>query len=146
MDTATQDLTLEVRRTFPTTPARVYAAWTQAEALTRWFAPSAEMTTIVHELDVRVGGRYRIEMRSPDGKQHIACGTYTELASPHRLAFTWAWESNVAEQTLVTIDIAPRGASATELVLRHTRFATEASRDGHNKGWQGCLNRMEASF
>lgn len=141
MDTTTTDLTLEVRRTLPAPPERVFAAWTQAEALTHWFAPTAEITTVVHELDVQVGGRYRIEMRAPDGARHIAVGRYTAMDPPRRLAFTWAWEGK-DEETLVDIALEPVGAASTELVLTHTRFLTAASRDGHGQGWDACLARL----
>ena len=101
------------------------------------------MTTIVHHLDARLGGSYRIEMRAADGTPNIAHGTYTEFAAPHRLAFTWSWEGKVGEESLVELDMQPSGAQC-ELVLRHSRFATPQSRDGHSLGWEGCLTHLAA--
>lgn len=142
MDTTAPGLHVEVRRTYAASPAEVYAAWTNPEALGTWFGPTVDLTTIVHALDLRVGGRYRIEMRPATGETHIVTGTYQELDAPHRLAFTWRWENAaVDEETLVAIDLRSAGPG-TELVLTHSRFASEKSRDGHTAGWEGCLTRL----
>jgi uncharacterized protein YndB with AHSA1/START domain len=144
MDTTT-DLALEVRRSYAATPERVFAAWTEAQALSAWFAPTADMTTIVHALDVRVGGHFRIEMRAPSGATFITSGTYTEVVPGRRLAFTWQWEGQ-DEQTDVSVDLSTADGHTTELLLRHTRFATAASRDGHSDGWHACCARMSHTF
>ncbi len=141
MDTTTQDIALEIRRTYAATPTRVFEAWTKAEGLSAWFAPTAEMSTIVHELDVRIGGAYRIEMRHISGKQHIVRGTYTEVESPTRLSFTWSWEDKQEEESLVALEFRAV-ADGTEVVLRHTRFLSAESRAGHNQGWEACLARL----
>lgn len=143
MANASASVALEVRRVLPVTPEAVFAAWTQAEALGAWFAPTDDMTTVVHHLDARAGGSYRIEMRSVDGTRYVVRGTYTEFDAPHRLAFTWAWEGQDAEESLVELQLRSAGAGC-ELVLRHSRFAAEASRDGHLQGWEGSLGRLFA--
>ena len=146
MDTTARGLHVQVRRTYAAAPVAVYAAWTDPEALGSWFCPSPDLTVIVHVLDLRVGGRYRIEMRPPTGTSYIVTGTYTTLDAQRRLAFTWAWENApVDEETLVTIDLHP-ASEGTELVLTHSRFASEASRDGHTEGWNASLSRLAAVF
>ncbi len=144
MDT-TSDLFVEVRRTYQASPDRVFAAWTQAEALSAWFAPTADMTTIVHMLDVRVGGRFRIEMRAPSGTKYITSGVYTEVIPGRRLAFTWQWDGQ-EEQTEVAVEFRTPDGQTTELLLRHTRFATAASRDGHSEGWNACCARISSTL
>lgn len=144
MDTAQGQAThsLELRRSIRASKARLYRAWTEAEELSRWFAPSTDFTVLVHDFDPTVGGRYRIEMRHNDGSQHIVVGVYRELAPPDRVAFTWRWEGNPdAPETLVQVDLHERGEE-TEVVLRHDLFANVDMRNEHNKGWLGCLNRL----
>jgi uncharacterized protein YndB with AHSA1/START domain len=142
MGTTAQGIQLEIRRTYPVPPAAVFSAWTDAEALGRWFAPSPDVTTIVHVLEARVGGRYRIEMRPPTGPTYIVGGVYRILDAPRCLAFTWSWEgATVEEESLVVIELRPLDAG-TELVLTHSRFASEASRDGHARGWGASLPRL----
>jgi uncharacterized protein YndB with AHSA1/START domain len=145
MDATAQAIEFEVRRVLHATPAQVFAAWTQADSLGQWFAPTSQMTTIVHQLDARLGGSYRIEMRAADGTPHVTRGKYTHFEEPNRLAFTWCWEGKEDEESLVDIELRPTDVGC-ELVLRHSRFATAKSRDGHMQGWEGCLVRLSAIF
>lgn len=133
---------LRITRTFPAPRERVFRAWTDPQALTRWFAPGVEYETRVAELDLRPGGRYRVEMLRA-GQTHRVAGTYREIRPPEKLVFTWRWENEPAHvgETLVTIELFDHGGS-TELVLTHERLAEAASRDEHEKGWQGCLGRL----
>ena len=136
---------LQMKRTVGAPPSRVYRAWTDAAQVARWFAPSADFQTIVHELDVRLGGSYRIEMKHPDGSTHVAVGEYRELRENSRLTFTWRWEGAPMADTLVTVEL-KRNGEGTDIVLTHTQFSTESLRDEHTKGWTACLTRLTDSL
>jgi uncharacterized protein YndB with AHSA1/START domain len=136
---------LEVRRTYPAKKEAVYRAWTEEAAMSKWFAPSDEYTTIVHALDVRVGGTYRVEMKHRGGNTHIMSGTYREVIPNEKLSFTWMWDDKVMEETLVTVVIRQQG-NLTEVVLTHRLFQSEADRDQHQKGWTGCLDHLAAKI
>jgi len=136
---------LRITRTLPAPPQQVFKAWTNPEALKKWFAPTDQHRTSVPMLELKVGGRYRIEMRH-DAKVFIVVGVYQEIRPPDRLVFTWRWESEPdhgeAGNTLVTLELKPRG-SGTELTLTHERFVSEQKREEHAHGWAGCLNGLE---
>ncbi|EYC50754.1 ATPase [Hylemonella gracilis str. Niagara R] len=70
-------------------PARlVFQAWTQADLFQRWWVPkSMGMTLLSCEMDVRVGGRYRLEF-SYEGAQAAFFGTYQEVIPNARLVWT----------------------------------------------------------
>jgi len=139
-------LELEVRRTIPAQRQKVFEAWTKPEVVSRWFAPTAEYRTIVHELDLRIGGRYRIEMQHPDKATHVAIGVYRDIAPPSRLVFTWRWEGReVMPETVVAVEFLERGDS-TELVLTHRGFDEAGDRDHHAQGWNGCLTMLTATI
>lgn len=132
-----QPLQLQVRRVFATPPERLFEAWTSAEELKRWHAPAPNECSHV-EVDLRVGGRFLIEMGCK-GVQHRATGTYRVIDPPRSLTYTWQWEREVPEpETLITVEFRPHG-SGTELVLTHTGFTSEESRDSHTEGWTGVL-------
>ncbi len=136
---------LAIDRTLRAAPQRVWQAWTQAEALKKWFAPADAFKVEVAEADVRVGGRYRIVMTAPDGEVHDVSGVYREVVPNERLAFTWAWRSTPERVSLVTVTLRPAG-SGTALTLQHEQLFDESARDHHREGWIALLGRLEASL
>ena len=143
--TQTAPITLHLRRTVPAPRERVFQAWTRPEDLKRWAGPG-DLTTPLAEVDLRVGGRYRIHMQAPDGTLHRVAGTYREVVPPEKLVYTWAWEEKPEEgETLVTVEFLDRGRG-TEVVLTHERFPNAAVRDRHEHGWGGCLDKFGALF
>ena len=98
------------------------------------------------DVDLRVGGAYRVEMLTPDDRRPVAVGTYQEITRPERLVFTWAWEDEADEahtgQTLVTVEFQVHGEE-TEVVITHTGFANEEGCKGHGEGWRSCLDCLD---
>ena len=149
--TAESQTSLQIKRTYRATREQVFRAWTNPDALRKWFYPSDDFKTPVAEVDLQVGGAYRIQMVAPNGEKHTVGGVYKEITSPEKLVFTWAWEpgsgcgsseSEATSVTLVTVELHEKG-SETEVVLTHERLPNVESRDKHNEGWDGCLSRLE---
>jgi uncharacterized protein YndB with AHSA1/START domain len=122
--------------------ARVFAAWTDARAASRWWVPQ-DCTPLSCELDVRPGGAWRRCMRAPDGTVITKWGVYREVVVPERLVFTYRTESAgvTDSETLVTVTFADLG-DRTRLTLRHTAFESDAARLDHQGGWTGVLERL----
>jgi len=135
---------LRITRTVDHPQEAVFRAWTDPQALIRWFAPNDEMTVEVPTLDLRPGGAYKIEMHAPNNDSYVVGGTYKEITPYSRLVFTWRW-AHESEDTLVTVELTPRG-KGTEIVLTHERFANAEERDKHHQGWTGCLDRFGRAF
>ncbi len=137
------DATLIVKRMLNATPERAFQAWTSAEHIQQWMRPEPGMVVPLANVDLRVGGRFRIQMRMPDGEFFTAVGVFKEVKAPERLVYTWDWEKDGSgaefdevegKPSLVTVEFLKRG-EGTELVLTHSRFATVGSRDSHARGW-----------
>ena len=64
----------------------VFRMWTEREHITRWFGPRG-FTCTTYEMEARVGGRWRFEMRSQDGKVYPNLIEYLEITPPERLVF-----------------------------------------------------------
>ncbi len=136
------EATIHITRTFGASREKVFRAWTEPEELKQWWAAGPGYTTPIAEVDLRVGGRYRLGMKPPDRDViHIVGGTYREVLRPSRLVYTWAWEGSNAPETLVTVEFRDRGAS-TDVTLVHEPFADGQSREQHLAGWTGCLDRL----
>jgi len=61
---------LTITRRLRASPQKVYAAWTNAEKLIQWFAAQAKPGSVKADLDVRVGGRYRISFTNQDNDEY----------------------------------------------------------------------------
>jgi len=137
------DATLVVRRLLKAPQELVFKAWTTAEHIKQWMCPEPGMACPFAVMDLRVGGKFRIQMKKPDGEYFTAAGEFREVKAPERLVYTWDWEKDGSGEefgeldgktTLITVEFLKRGAQ-TEFVLMHTRFATVESRDNHANGW-----------
>jgi uncharacterized protein YndB with AHSA1/START domain len=136
---------VRVTRTFQASRHRVFRAWTDPELLMRWFVePDGEMR--VRELDLRVGGRYRLEGRVGD-KPWALEGEYLEVRPPEKLVYTWRWEDDPAlggpGDTVVTVEFRERG-NQTELTVTQEGFTNAIAQKEHHNGWIGCLDRLGA--
>jgi uncharacterized protein YndB with AHSA1/START domain len=76
-----------ITRIFDAPRSLVFQAWTDPKHLQRWFGPKI-FTNRVCEVDLRVGGKWRIVMRAPNGDEFPAIGVYKEIVEPERLVFT----------------------------------------------------------
>jgi uncharacterized protein YndB with AHSA1/START domain len=130
---------LVIRRTFNAPRALVWKAWTDPEHAKAW-GPKG-FTTPVREMEFKPGGAWRAVMISPDGKEFRQHGVVREVVPEQRLSFTFMWDENPAEQTVVTVTFADKG-DKTEMVFRQTGFASDGSRDGHRGGWNEAFDRL----
>jgi len=95
------------------------------------------------ELDVRVGGRFRIVFGGADGRAHEVQGVYREVVPNRRLAFTWTWPNSTPErESLVTITFRA-AAGGTELDFRLEQLFDETVRDNHRRGWTESLAKLD---
>jgi uncharacterized protein YndB with AHSA1/START domain len=140
---ASADCELIVTRLIDAPRRLVFRAWTLSEHIARWWGPQGFVT--VHcQMDIRVGGAYRVGMRSPQGTLHWKRGIYREIREPERIVFTFAWEDvhgNPGDELLTTVIFAEEGAK-TRLTLRQSGFKATAGRDAHLTGWTSCLQRF----
>lgn len=133
---------LVLTRVYPVAPEKVWRAWTDPQALARWFGPAEADSVSRAELDVRVGGRYRVVFGAPDGSEHEASGVYTEVVPMRRLVFTWARRGMPEADSQVTIALRPVDGG-TELSFRH-EFGNAPARDDHEIGWLPTFAKLDA--
>jgi uncharacterized protein YndB with AHSA1/START domain len=109
----------------------------------QWFGPGgAEEGSIKADIDLRVGGSYRISFNAKGAYNQVG-GTYREVVPNRRLVFTWAWHSTPERESLVTISFRPE-AGGTLLTFLHEQFADEIARDNHARGWTELLGKLES--
>lgn len=138
------ELTLDLRRVLAAPRATVYRACTDPDQLAQWWGPRG-FTSPGMELDVRVGGSYRIAMQPPDGELFYLAGEFLDVDPPARLSYTFRWEDPDPDdrETVVTMSLADLGGS-TELTVSQGAFATEPRLELHRAGWTDSFDRLEA--
>lgn len=131
-----------ITRIFDAPRERVWKAWTDAREIKQWFAPG-DMDIPEAEVDLRVGGKYRVVMRdAAQNIRHVAIGLYREIKPPKQLVFSWSWEGDPNRgEMLVTLEFRDLG-NRTELVLTHQFIPNEESKKMHTEGWIGCLDKL----
>ena len=134
---------LTLKKRLKAQPAQVFSAWTDPQKLIHWFGPHETVAgSLRAEMDVRVGGRYRVSFKTEDGEYHEVGGVYGEVAPPSRLVFSWAWHSTPERESLVTLTMSKDG-DGTMLTLHHEQFFDEKASDGHRYGWTGTLEKLD---
>ncbi|HTQ23275.1 MAG TPA: SRPBCC domain-containing protein [Candidatus Binataceae bacterium] len=139
-----EDRVLVIERTFDAPRPLVFKAWTEAERMARWFGPHGFTNTVISH-DFRVGGGYRLHMRSPQGTEHFLKGVYREIVEPERLVSTFVWtdaDGNATRpETVLTVTLAEHGAK-TRLKLHQAVFESVTARDSHRGGWTDSMERL----
>ena len=126
---------LVVTRTFNAPARLVFEAWTKPELFRRWWVPkSLGMSLLSCEMDVRVGGNYRLEF-AYEGSQAAFFGTYKEVTPHSRLAWT---NEESDEGSVTTVTFAKKAArpcwSCTSCIPRRKLSTPPAP--GRRRRWE----------
>ena len=122
-------------------PAIVFDALTTPAGIAAWWGPDGG-PVLLAEIDLRVGGRFRVRFRMLDGSEHESSGEYLEIVRPERLAMSWRWAGNEDPgESRLEFRLRPI-AEGTELTLTHSRLHDEETRRSHEQGWTGALDKL----
>jgi uncharacterized protein YndB with AHSA1/START domain len=138
-----REASLRLTRSFKVPRTRVFQAWTDPEELKKWWQLGHSWKLTVAEVDLRVGGKYRIGLSSTENSsRHHVTGTFQEVSAPERLVYTWNVEdSSSNDESVVTVEFLDKGSS-TDVVLRHDRLAGKESRQSTYDGWLIVLDGL----
>lgn len=97
---------LVVRKVIPVPREEVFAAWIDPESVRHWMCPG-DILTAEAQLDPRVGGTYRIVMKSRTSAFDHR-GEYLVVDPPSKLVFTWVSAETDNQPTIVTVELFAR--------------------------------------
>lgn len=128
-------------------PARaVYSAWTEPRLIARWLAPGADTVTSV-TVDLKKGGRFRLEGLNGDGKPYAFSGTYLDLVEDRRVALSWIYDGPVPAlrngTSVVVADMRHLETDVTELTLTHEKLAARDAAEIYRVSWTECIGNLE---
>jgi uncharacterized protein YndB with AHSA1/START domain len=125
---------------------RVYAAWAEPERMAKWFAPRP-FALVVHAMDFRPGGRFRMAMRGPDGSDFPFSGRYGEILPAERLTWSGELGGGPPEQVSTVVTFRDEGRK-TRLDVRQTFHVVTPdiaqALEGADAGWNMTLDQLQA--
>ena len=144
---------LVIERTFASSPERVFDAFTDPDQLTKWWWPTG-FACPAAEVDLRVGGEYRLAMEWPGSIpteaqfSHYMGGEYYEIDRPHRLVMSGRAvndEQGEIFATLIEVTFEAR-EGGTALTMRQSYFEPMPPAEamaGAEQGWSEQLEKLE---
>ena len=150
---ATPTRQLRIERTLDAPPDRVFDAFTDPDQLKQWWWPNG-FSCPAAEVDLRVGGRYRLAMEWPDvipadaQFSHYLGGEYYEIDRPHRLVMSGRVINDDQDElfaTLIELTFESRDGG-TALTMRQSYFEPMPPADalaGAEQGWSEQLDKLE---
>ena len=142
MDTMTNSTTVErasdreivVTRTFRSPAHIVFEAWTKPELFRQWWVPkSMGMSLLSCDMDVRVGGKYRLEFAHGDSRSAFF-GTYKEVTPHSRLVWT---NEETDEGSVTTVTFEETGGKT--LLVMHELYPSKEALDAAGTGAADAL-------
>ena len=133
--------TVKVRRLMPATCQQVFEAWTDVESVKQWMC-AGDTVVAYAEMDVRVGGRFRIVMQDASA-DYEHTGEYLEVVPPEPLVFTWISRGTQNQSTLVTVELQQQG-DQTLLTLTHEQLPGAEAASRHQKGWISIVDKLQS--
>jgi uncharacterized protein YndB with AHSA1/START domain len=139
-----------IQRTFDAPRALVFRMFTDPKHLMQFWGPQG-FTSPACEVDLRVGGVFRLHMRAPDGAIYPCTGIYREIVEPERIVYAGVSDDSLGcggglpPRAVVTLTFAEHAGKTTLTI--HTRLQSVADRDaavetGFNAGWADSLDRL----
>jgi uncharacterized protein YndB with AHSA1/START domain len=142
------EATVIITRVFDAPRALVWAAWTDPKQMAQWWGPKG-FTNPVCEMDVRVGGKIRIDMRAPDGIIYPMTGTFRDVYVPARLVFMAEARDHAGKallESLTTVTFAEEGGKTKLTVHAHAVGLAPIAPQmlaGMEAGWTQSIEKLE---
>jgi len=119
---------ITVRRFLKAPPELVYRACTEADSLRRWWGPR-RLEVAACDVDLRVGGGWRIVHRAPDGMEFAFHGEFLELEPPHRRVATFVYEGAPEDEAVETLVL--EEVEGGTMLTTTSRHSSVEARDTH---------------
>ena len=132
---------IRVERLFDADIKLLWKAWTDPQLIKLWFGSDPNGTVEKVEIDLRIGGSYRITFKDSDQSEHSCKGKFLSIQEYTMLKYSWEWESEPGHIAELTVNFQAVG-NKTKIVLEHKNL-NPASHHAYAKGWNGGFDKIE---
>ena len=131
--------TVRFHRVLRSTPERVYRAFLDADAMTKWLPPNG-FTGKVHQMDAKVGGSYKMSFTNfSTGSSHSFGGTYVELKPHERIRYTSKFDIAALPGEMQTTITLKQVFCGTEINITQEGIPAAIPAEACYLGWQESL-------
>lgn len=133
---------VKLHRVLTASSEKVYRAFTESDALSRWIAPDG-FTCTVHSMEVKVGGKFKMSFKNfTTGKSHSFGGEYLELIPNEKLVYTDVFDDTNLPGTMKTTVILRKVSCGTELTVVQENIPSVIPLEHCYLGWQQSLQYL----
>lgn len=134
--------TVKLHRVLKAAPERVFRAFTDGDAMAKWLPPNG-FTGKVHEMDAKVGGRYRMSFTNfSTGNSHTFGGEFLEIVENERLRYTDKFEDPNMPGEMETTVVIKAVTVGTELSIEQKGIPDAIPVEACYLGWEDSLRLL----
>lgn len=127
----------------------LFRAWTDPSMLRRWLVPGANEAVQAHA-DVRIGGRFRLDMLDGAGLPCAFSGVYVGIVPGELLSMTWRYEGPsdllARAQSVLAVSFRAIDDRSSELRLEHAMLDKPPVARAYRSGWTTCVEKLERTI
>ena len=134
--------TVRFHRVLKAAPEKVYRAFLDADAMAKWLPPNG-FTGRVHQMDAKVGGKYRMSFTNfSTGKSHAFGGEYREMVPNERIRYTDRFDDPSLPGEMLTTVSLKAVSVGTELTIVQEGIPDVIPAEACYLGWQESLTLL----
>ena len=130
-----------IERIFDAEVELLWKTWTVPLYIEQWFGSDPYGSVQKVDIELIVGGKFRIQFSDSDSSVHIARGEYLNIDTYKNLRMTWEWESELNQVSELNVDFISMNEK-TKIILTHSNLIFETAHN-YEQGWNGALNKID---
>jgi uncharacterized protein YndB with AHSA1/START domain len=135
---------IEIERIFDAEVELLWDIWTEPGYIAQWFGSDPFGIVQRVDIDLMVGGKFRIQFSDSDRSVHTARGEYLNIDKYKNLKMTWEWESEPNRVSELNVDFISMN-DKTKIVLTHSNLIFETVHN-YEFGWNGAFNKIDSKI
>lgn len=134
--------TIRLHRVVRSTPEKVYRAFLDADAMSKWLPPNG-FTCKVHHMDPKVGGTFKMSFKNfSTGNGHSFGGEYLELVPHERIRYTDKFDDPNLQGVITVTVILKKVSCGTDVNIEQAGVPTVIPAEACYLGWQESLIQL----